>query len=191
MIRLILPRLTNYELAGSAVIFMAPLRQPTVATPGAVELCIDGQCSQIDTYQLYLEAECRSGEFCRTVTAANANTYLRWVIGHSSISDPILMFSTQGLDYTKAHTIQITLIEENPELDREDRDNFRGITIDRVEYTQISSPPPPPPPPRSPRPPPTKPYVLFYLLRLDSAIHICQSFADSKTLLIFTCVLQK
>lgn len=119
-------------------IWMAP-RSQLVLPPGGVELCFDSACELVDVHQLYLNLPsiASSQPKARSLDAAGTNTTTAAPFLYNSEDQPVLLWSTDGLDYRRRHYVQVSLIEPNPELHEDYERHLKGITFHHVTYTRV------------------------------------------------------
>ena len=108
---------------------MAPRRQLQLPA-GSVEVCLDAACHLIDAHQLYLNLLSPSHVGTRSnVTLASSYD--------DPEDQPVLMWTSDSLNYSKRHKVVITLIERNPELGWNHGNFLKGITLNHVTYTRV------------------------------------------------------
>lgn len=134
---------------GTVDIWSAP-RSRLNLPPGSVEVCVDDICDAIDTHHLYLSVPIPR----LSLASSNSNASVLDASRTSTTENqPVLLWSTSGLDYKRTHHVAVKLIERNPVLGPHPGHGLKALTLDHISYTKFIDPPPPPPPP----PPPVRP----------------------------------
>lgn len=107
---------------------------------GSVEVCLDSMCEAIDVHHLYLSHPYRN---IASVIDSSDNQNASLIRSSDANDQPVLLWSTWGLDYKQKHQVTVTLIEQNPALGPHPGHGLKALMLDRITYTKVFEPPSP------------------------------------------------